>query len=199
MSFMDEKITQILNEAEQSMVSRSITDGPVKIGNRYYEFTLQSFYEDKISLYLPADFEEMPKEIRSIKYPYEQRPEIIRSDESGAINFTLNRIDHELKDEMVAELAAGMKTMIQKSNPSHVFYESGVETVNEKTFGYFEFKNMVIDGALFNIMYFLEFEGKVLMGTFCCRYEDYPDWRDVAYQAIRSLTVHVEEEGGEQA
>ncbi|GJM69834.1 hypothetical protein HMSSN036_20500 [Paenibacillus macerans] len=86
MSFMDEKITQLINEVEQSMIPRSITDGPVKIGNQYYEFTLQSFYEDKLSLYLPADFEEMPKEFRSIKYPYEQRPEIIRSDEAGAVN-----------------------------------------------------------------------------------------------------------------
>lgn len=198
MSFMDEKITQLINEVEQSMIPRSITDGPVKIGNQYYEFTLQSFYEDKLSLYLPADFEEMPKEFRSIKYPYEQRPEIIRSDEAGAVNFTLNRVEIDLKDEMVEELTADMKTMIQKSNPSHIFYNSGVETVGGKRLGYFEFKNMVIDGALFNIMYFLEFAGKILMGTFCCRYEDYPDWRDIAYQAVRSITVKAEDEGGAQ-
>lgn len=194
MAFADEEIARILNEAEQSMVPRSIIDGPVKIGKRYYEFKQQSFYEDKVSVYLPEDFEDMPQSARSIKYPYEQRPEIIKSDELGSINFTFKRIDHELEDELVEELTIGMKSMIQRANPSHVFYESGVVDASGKPIGFFEFKNIVIDGSLFTIMYFLEFEGQILMGTFCCRYEEYPEWREIAYQAIRTITVVKEEE-----
>ncbi|MDR9856621.1 hypothetical protein RJP21_23745 [Paenibacillus sp. VCA1] len=198
MSFMDEKIAQFLNEAEQAMSPNSICDGPVKIGGRYFEFTEQAFYEDKLKVFLPKDFEEMPQQARSVKYPYEQRPEIIQSDASGSTNFTFNRIDHELQDEMVEELTSGMKMMIQKSNPSHVFYESGVEVVNGKPIGFFEFKSIVFDGSLFNIMYFLELEGRILMGTFCCRYEEYADWRDIAYQVIRTVTV-IQEEKEDQA
>lgn len=190
MSFMDEKITKFINEAETSMARRSILEGPVKIGSRYYEFQKESLYEDKLWVYLPSDFEEMPQQARVIKYPYEQRPEIIRSDETGGLNFTFKRIDHELEDEWVKDLTEGMKTLIQKSNPSHVFYEMGIkEATQGKPIGFFEFKSMVLDGSLFNIMFFLEMEGEVLMGTFCCPYADYQDWRDIAYQVIEHIAV----------
>lgn len=199
MSFMDEKIARFISESEQAMSPRSICEGPVRIGKRYYEFEQQSFYEDQLSLYLPNDFQEMEQQIRSIKYPYEQRPEVIKTNEDGSINFTFKKINQPMQDDLVEKLITGMKTMLQKSNPSHVFYESGIEDINGKPIGYFEFKNMVIDGALFNIMYFLEFEGEILMGTFCCRYDDYPDWRDIAYQSIRTLNITVKEEEGELA
>ncbi|WP_334073512.1 MULTISPECIES: hypothetical protein [Paenibacillus] len=194
MSFMDEKIARMMNEAEQSLHPRSIVSGPVRIGQRYFEFTRQSFFDNKLFIYLPQEFGEMPLKYSSIKYPYEQRPEIIRSDEMGSVDFTFKRIDHELEDELVEELTNGMKAMIQRVNPTHIFYESGIEAIGGKTVGFFEFKSTVIEGYLFNIMYFLEFEGQVLMGTFCCDYKVYPDWRDVAYQAIRTITVAKEEE-----
>ncbi|WP_019535825.1 hypothetical protein [Paenibacillus ginsengihumi] len=198
MSFMDEKITRFIIEAEQAMTPRSISEGPVKIGKRYYDFQVHSFYENKLTVYLPVDFEEMPKEARAIKYPHEQRPEIIRSDAAGSINFTFKRIDHELEDEWVEELTAGMRTMIAKSNPSHVFYETGIKQARDgKPVGFFEFKSMVLDGSLFNMMFFLEMGGEVLMGTFCCPYTDYPDWRDIAYQVIENIAV-VQDPNGQE-
>lgn len=197
MSFMDEKIARMINEAEQSLTPRAILSGPVRIGQRIFEFAQQSFFDDKLSMYLPKEFEDMPLKFSSIKYPYEQRPEIIRSDEAGSVDFTFKRIDHELEDALVEELTTGMKAMIQRVNPTHVFYESGIEEIGGKTVGFFEFKSTVIEGYLFNIMYFLEFEGQVLMGTFCCDYKAYSDWRDVAYQAIRTITVAKEEEEDE--
>ncbi|RRJ64470.1 hypothetical protein EHV15_17230 [Paenibacillus oralis] len=143
MSFMDEKIARIINEAEQSMAPRSILAGPVKIGDRYYEFTPQTFFEDKLSVYFPRDFVDLPEHLRKVKYPYEQRPEIIKSDEPGSVDFSLKRIDHDLEDELVEELTTGMKAMIQRMNPTHVFYESGIEEVGDKPIGFFEFKSTV--------------------------------------------------------
>lgn len=193
---VDEKILYFLNEMEKREEIKNICDGdPIKIGKRYYEFEEKCFFEDKLKIYIPKDFEEMPLEVRKLKYPSESRPEIIRSNEEGSIAVTLNIIDSPLDEERVEELKDGMKMIIKKTNPANVFYEDGIIQVDSKNVGFFEFKSSAIDDFIYNLMFFLEFKEKTLMGTFSCLYKDYKDWRDVAFQVIRSIKV--EKENGE--
>ena len=147
------------------------------------------FFEEKLKIYIPKDFEDMPLEARKFKYPSESRPEIIKSSENGSIAITLNIIDSPLDEERVEELKDGMKMIIRKTNPANVFYEDGVLEVDSKNIGYFEFKSSAIDDFLYNLMFFLEFEEKTLMGTFSCVYKDYEDWRDVAFKVINTVKV----------
>lgn len=187
MGNIDEKILEILNSEESK--SQNINDGQVKIGNRYYEFEERSFYDDNVKLLIPKDFIDMPQHLREIKYPSSQRPEIILTDESSSINIMLNRIDSSLNEEQVKELTDGMKAILKKVNPANIFFTDGIEKVDEKNIGYFEFKSPAMDGFIYNLMFFFEFEGKTVMGTFCCRYDEYKDWREVAFQVMKSLRV----------
>lgn len=189
---MDEKILDIINQAEKA--DRDIHKGPIKIGNRFYEFEEKKFFDDKLSVYIPKDFEDMPMAARKLKYPSENRPEIIKSSEDGSTAITLNIIDSPLDEEHVKELTDGMKAVIRKLNPTYVFYDEGILKVDSKNIGYFEFKSIAIDDSLYNLMLFLEFEGKTLMGTFSCLYKDYEDWRDIAYQMVNSIRVVKEQQ-----
>ncbi|OAB45497.1 hypothetical protein [Paenibacillus glacialis] len=192
----DEKILKILNEMkDKTREPLSITDGPIKIGDQYYEFEEASFFNQRLFVQLPKDFIDMEEKHKKIKYPHEQRPEIIKTEGTGAINFTFSQLDEELSDYWVKELTNGMRDVIKKTNPSNVFYTTEVESVNGKQIGYFEFKGSAIDGFIYNIMYFLAVDGKTLMGTFTCHYKDQPQWRDIAFQVIRSIqTAEIREQ-----
>lgn len=194
---VDEKILDFINETEKREEKRNICNGTVKIGERYYEFEEKKFFDEKLKIYIPKDFEDMPLEVRKFKYPSESRPEIIKSNEDGSIAITLNIIDSPLDEDSVEELKDGMKTIIRKTNPSNVFYEDGVVNIDSKNIGYFEFKSSAIDDFLYNLMFFLEFEEKTLMGTFSCVYKNYQDWRDVAFQIVNTIRVVKEENGDE--
>ena len=195
---VDEKILDFINEAEKREAKKDICGGPVKIGDRYYEFEETEFFEEKLKIYIPKDFKDMPMEVRKIKYPSGSRPEIIKSNEDGSIAITLNIIDSPLDEERVEELKDGMKMIIKKTNPANVFYEDGVVEVASKNIGYFEFKSSAIDDYIYNLMFFLEFKEKTLMGTFSCLYKEYQDWRDVAFQVINTVRVIKENEGDEK-
>ena len=193
----DEKILEFLNEVEKGEAKRDICSGPVKIGKRYYEFEEGQFFNEKLKIYIPKDFEDMPQNVRKLKYPSESRPEIIKSNEDGSIALTLNIIDSPLDEDSVGELKDGMKMIIKKTNPANVFYEDGIIEVDSKNIGYFEFKSSAIDDFLYNMMFFLEFREKTLMGTFSCLYKDYKDWRDISFKVINTIRVVKQYEGNE--
>ena len=192
----DEKILKIINEMkDKSSEPPNITDGPIKIGDYYYEFEEATFFNQRLFIQLPNHFKDMEEKHKKMKYPHEQRPEIIKTDDTGAINFSLSNLEENLSDHWVKELTLGMRDVIKKTNPSNVFYTTEVESVNGKQIGYFEFKSSALDGFVYNIMYFLAVDGKTIMGTFSCLYKDQPQWRDIAFQVIRSIqTAEIREQ-----
>lgn len=194
---VDEKILDFINAAEKAEARKDICNGPVKIGDRYYEFEEKEFFDEKLKMYIPKDFEEMSLAARKRKYPSENRPDIIKCNEKGNTCITLKVINNPLDEEHVSKLKDNMKIIIKKTNPANVFYEDGVLEVDFKNIGFFEFKSYAIDDSLYNIMFFLEFEGKTLMGTFSCLHKESKEWRDIAFQIIKTVRVISEEKGDE--
>lgn len=186
---VDEKILDFLNEVERRKAKRDIYNGPVKIGERYYEFEEKNFLDEKLKMYIPKYFEDMPLEVRESKFPSGSRPEIIKSNDDGSVVITLKVIDSSLDEEHVEELKNEMRMVTKETNPANVFYEDGVLEVNSKNIGYFEFKSYSIDDYLYNLIYFLEFEGKTLMGTFSCKYDDCKEWRDIVLDMVNTIEV----------
>ena len=55
---VDEKKLDFINEAEKREAKKDICSGLVKIGDRYYEFEETEFFEEKLKMYMPKDFED---------------------------------------------------------------------------------------------------------------------------------------------
>lgn len=194
---VDEKILDFINAEEKREAKKDICSGPVKIGARYYEFEETEFLDEKLKMFIPKDFKDMSLPARKFKYPSENRPDIIKCNKKGNICITLKIIDSPLDEEHVEKLKDGMKVIIKKTNPANVFYEDGVLEVDSKNIGFFEYKGYAIDDSLYNIMFFCEFEDKTLMGTFSCIYKECKEWRDIAFQVIKTVKVVTEHKGDE--
>ncbi len=194
---VDEQILDFINAAEVKVSRKDIKSGPIKIRDRYYEFEKRDFFDEELKMYIPKDFEDMSEAARKFKYPSENRPEIIKCNEKGSICITLKRIDSSLDEENVEKLKDSMKVVIKKTNPANVFYEDGVLEVDSKNIGYFEFKSYALDDPLYNLMFFLEFEGRTLMGTFSCIHNECKEWREIVLQIIKTIRVIKEDKGDE--
>jgi len=194
---VDEKILDFINAAEKAQARKDICSGPVKIGDRYYEFEETGFFEEKLKMYIPKDFEDMTMESRKLNYPPENEPDIIKCNEKEDTRITLKIIDSTLDEEHVEKLKDEMKESVKNTNPINVFYEDGVLEIDSKNIGFFEFKSYTIDEPLCNLMFFLEFEGKILMGTFSCLYVEYGEWRDTTFEIIKTIRVIKENKGDE--
>ncbi len=142
-------------------------------------------------------FEDMSEADREIKYLLENMPDIIKCNEKVNTYMTLKLTDRLLDEEQVKNLKDEMKVIVRSANPMNVFYEDGVLEVNSKNISFCEFKSYTVDEPLCNLMFSLEFKGKALMGTFSCSYAEYEEWREIAFQIIKTIRVIKEDEGDE--
>lgn len=186
---VDEKILEYINAAEKKEAQKDISNGAIKIGQRYYEFEETEFFEGKLKMYIPKDFQDMPLEARKFKYPSENRPEIIKCNEDGSIAVTFKLIESILTEEYVEQLRDMMKAINKRLNPANIYFDEEILEVDRKNIGYFDFKSSAIDDFLYNYMFFLSLEGKTVIGTFSCIFRDYAEWKDIIMQMVNTIRI----------
>jgi hypothetical protein len=188
--YMDDQIRRAINQHEETenKTNQSIYEG-VTIGNTYYRFEETPFFEGRLMLQVPAGFIDMPDDVAQIKYPSGSRPQIIRTDLTGSINITLSLLGGGIREEQIGEVRDGIKRVIKSVNPSHLFFEEGIAKANGKSVGFFTFKSAAIDMPLYNLMFIMEIEQRILMGNFSCPYSQYKEWQPIARQIMQSVRV----------
>lgn len=192
---VDEKILDYINAMEDKEQRKDITDGQVKINDCFYEFEETEFLDGAFKMYIPNTFFDMPLEARKFKYPSENRPEIIKCNNTGEIAITLNVIESPLNDEYVEKLKEMMILINKRLNPANIFFDEGIIELCSKKIAYYDFKSSALDDYLYNFVFLLEFQGKTLMGTFSCGYSSYKQWKDdIVFQMIKTIRVEKENE-----
>jgi len=209
--FLDEKIIEMMNEVEQPPMpvveeaasieeikqeERTIYTG-IKIKGRWVYFEERLLVEDKIMMMVPEEFTEMPEEQAKIKYPSEQRPEIILTDDTTAINLMFTYMEQEIKNEDIPAFRDDLIGGMTRLNPGIKPQERGVEIINDKNIAYVEFSNPVLDGKLYNLLYFLELEGRSLMINFNVHTKEMKYWKKAAYEMMKSIQIVSQIDEGE--
>jgi len=142
-----------------------------------------------LKIQIPTNFIDMPDEFVRAKYPSSDRPQIIKTDDTGSINITLNIVSQNMEDQQIPEVKEGLKNLLKRFNPSYLFLEEGVETIEQKTVGFFEFKSPTFDDPLFNLMFLIELNHNVMMGVFNSLYSQHRPWRPIARQIMQSIRI----------
>ena len=182
MEFMDEKIIELRNKNKKI----SLEDG-VYIKGEFMEFEPVQLFDDQMQIMLPKNFVDMPKKIAQVKYPSNQRPQIIKTDMLGATNFCFNLFEQSVKSEDLIEIAKSFKNIIKKVHPANIFYEYKTEDLNDTKLSWFDFKGYAIDTQIYYIYYVTAIAGKLLHGIFTCTIEDMEQYKEIAFLVMRSI------------
>lgn len=191
MKELDEEIIELRRKKKEAEF-QDISKG-VYINNEMFEFKQQVIYEDKMSIMLPVNFVSMPEKMAKIKYPSESRPQIIKTDYSGAVNFTFNLFDTAICPNQIQGACDTMKKIIKNMNPAYIFYEQKTEECRNTVCSFFDYKSYAMDAHVYNLVYVTSIGGKVMQGTFNCRFQDMEQWKNAAIQVKNSILDLTEE------
>ncbi len=166
----------------------SIYEGVMVKGVKYH-FCEQLYFDDKISIWLPDNFIELPDAIKKLKYPGEGRPQVIRTIPTGGVDFGINLLPLDGSDQMTVEFGNQMYQLTRNMRPAELYYDKKLE-VNERTgrkIAWFDYISHGLDAKLYNLIGTTYAAGKAVNFVFNCIAQDMSIWKPIALEVLFSL------------
>jgi hypothetical protein len=154
-----------------------------------FDLETKLFFNDKVELKIPKEFEIMSEELMKIKYPSDRRPTLVYSNESGGINVAINLTQNKASQEMIPDYKDNLVKTFKNSYPSAQWKENGLKTVNGKIVGYLELVTPAIDTEIYNLIFFTDLDGKLLLCAFNCTKKSIDEWSPTAKEIMNSLKI----------
>ena len=189
MEYFDEKILELEQEIERQ--KHTTLESGIYVGNDLVIFTRVQLPDSKIHLFLPNSFIRMPEEVKNIKYPSKEAPEIIMTSLDSKVNIAFNSLPVLMEEGDTQLMSSQFLTSLKNMNPSLVIKNNTTaKTHYGNEVSWFDYKGYHLDGQSFNRIYILKMEKTVLHGIFNCPLKEKDNWINV----IDQIFMQVEEE-----
>ena len=153
------------------------------------ELQTKSLLNGKIELKMPKDFKVMSEEMMKLKYPSERRPTLVYTNTSGGINVALNLTNNKANQNLMLPYKENFVNTFKKLYPSADWKNSGVKEINGRKVGFLELITPAVDTKIYNLMFFTDLDGQLLLCTFNCTEKSIKEWEPTAKEIMRSLKI----------
>ncbi|HHY73113.1 MAG TPA: hypothetical protein GX497_07790 [Bacillus bacterium] len=145
---------------------------------------------DRVEILIPKDFEVMSEEMIAIKYPQGNPPTLVYTDNEGEVNIAFNHTTTPIEDSEIEQAKPTLKAGLESAYPDATWYRDEMTTINGKNVGVFELITPALDTNIYNLMFFTELDGQLLVATFNCTEELSDEWKPLAQQILQSYKVN---------
>ncbi len=153
------------------------------------DLEIKSLLNDKVELKIPKRFDIMSEKMAKMKYPSERRPTIVYTNESGGINVGLNLTKSKASQENISSFKDMMLKTFKNAYPSAEWIDNGVKEINGRKVGYLEMVTPAIDTKIYNLIFFTDVDGQLLLCTFNCTEKNIKEWKPVAKEIMTSIKI----------
>lgn len=145
--------------------------------------------KNRVEILLPKGFEIMSGEMLKLKYPSERRPTLVYTDKDGTINVAFNHTTNKATQSQIEAYKNNMVSTFKNLYPSAKWISNGVKVVNGRKVGYMELVTPAIDQKVYNLIFFTDLDGRLLLSTFNCVEKKQKDWQSTAHQIMQSTKI----------
>ncbi len=156
---------------------------------RYEKLLLEEkeIYDSKIKIILPKDFVLMNEELVKIKYSSSDSPDYVYTSEDTTVNFNFSLEEGEISNEDIEEIRDIILREFKRMYPSSKMENIDIVETEDKKIGTFSFIVPVLDGELFNRLYFIPLTIGLLILTFSCDVFQKKEWEGVINKIILTI------------
>lgn len=142
-------------------------------------FTKYIFFKNKMAVLLPDILEDMPQTMINMQYPYNTKPQIIKTNIDLQITFTFSLYEKDIQNEEIFSAVEESMRIINEVYPSSLI--SGVHTymLGKNRLGWFDFEIGGMNGKVYNIMYIVPINNKFMLGTMNCPIKEAEKWKEI--------------------
>ena len=155
--------------------------------------TERSILDGKASIAVPATFSLMSDEMRKIKYPNENRPAVVYTDERGAVNVAVNLTALSVSPDQLDATHETVVTNFRNLYPSAAWYESRLFEREGHRFFAIDLMTPAIDTEVRNMMLGTSCGGRLLVVSFNVMRELAPAWIETGQKILSSLKIRCDD------
>lgn len=177
-----EHYDEILLERRRELVRQEHTtiETGIYAGEELITFTRRSVLDSQISLPIPDQFIIMPQQVKDIKYPSKQAPEIILTSLDSMINVGFNLLSMTLQEGDLVDMSNQFQNALKNVNPTIIFKkQKNVKTTEGNEMSSFEYKGCHLDGQSYNYVYLIRMRKNVLHGFLTCPAKYKNNWNEI--------------------
>ena len=157
------------------------------IENEFVEFEQRDFFDSQMSIIVPKSFDIMSIEVARIKFPREQRPQIILCNNAADVSLGFSYFNTQITNADMPSAIDGFLAVICKVNPAVVVYEKNIESLGNVDLGWFDIKSYAIDGQVYGLTFITSIAKKCFMGWFNCPFDQATEWKPAVHKMILSI------------
>lgn len=169
-------------------MENDLQNGFIVVKYKKYDVEEKEIMDKSLTMMMPSDFELMNEELAKIKYPGEDRPDYIYSGEDTTVNLTFTMEESgQIDNDEVEEAKNILEKQIGRLYPASKIEDSKTIQAGEKNISFFCFDVPLLDGNVYNLMFFMEHHGCLLMGSFNCSIHQKKQWKKVILQMLMTI------------
>lgn len=183
------------NQEEVLDINNDIFQEVFVIDQKIYEIEESTIADNRIKMYMPTDFGLLDEDLAESKFPNYMRPQYIYSDKTTEITMTFTFDEKDIEAEKLGELKESMINLLSDLHPEYEILEEETLQTEETEIELFGFAKSVIDGELFQVIFFMSWKGKLLLGGFSCSMDIKDEWYDILCQMLQTIRIADHEMG----
>lgn len=163
-------------------------------GMEFLEFCETKLFQDKVGVVLPVSFTEMTIGEAKKKYPSEQRPQVIMTNQDGTINFAFNLLEQKLEAEMLEAAVRDFVRVMKRLYPTNICLKIETGQGIHLPYASMEFTSIAVNENLYNMVMLLPIGDELLMLLFNCPFDKRGEWTQCLTQIREQMVDYDKEE-----
>lgn len=187
--FADEWFIHMLRENQEEARNQDIRQGSVFVEDHELVFQEQEILKGQLWIWMPDTFAPLGREPMRIKYPNENRPDHIYSNPEATVTIAFSHRQEKMGPTEAGKVRDYMGQVIENLYPSSSILDQDLVIAGEHKheIAWMDFVTPAVDTQLYNLMFFTQLRGRLLMGSCNCLSYEQEDWKGLFVQMLASI------------
>lgn len=187
--FGDEKFIHHMGKEYDQPHKNNILDGYIIIDEKKTAFERRTILGGRLSVLMPEPFVIMPLELAEKKYPAIQRPEEIYTNNETTVNFCVSLKNDNATNEDIPRAKDMIQHAVMRMHSGSKVINSETIEVSGINISYFDFCSAALDADIYNMMFFLSVDNRIVVGSFNCPWQNMDVWKPVIEQMLGTVEM----------
>jgi len=180
-------VIENIESKNDKVISTDITVSKLIDKDTQVELVNITLFDGKVKIDMPEDFKLMTEEVAKLKYPSEQRPQIIYTNKESTVNVAFSSSNQEFIESDLSKLSEYYKDTLLKGIDIE---QNEIRTINGNKILFISFISDAPDTKIYNLLGSTVLDGKLFILNFNSTIEELDKWKPIGQKIINSITFN---------